>query len=59
MLIKVRDFGTGIAPDQAKILRAGVGVSGMKERITQLGGELHLVRSEPWLLVEASIPLFE
>ncbi len=38
---------------------AGVGISSMKERMTQLQGELKLSRAEPGTLVEASLPLYD
>ena len=36
----------------------GVGVTGMRERVRQFGGELTMSRAEPGTLVEAQIPLF-
>ena len=35
-----------------------LGISGMRERVRQLAGELLVIRSEPGTLVEATIPLF-
>jgi PAS domain S-box-containing protein len=60
VLVKVRDFGVGLPSDPSKHRygNMGVGISGMKERAAQLGGELHIVRAEPGVVVEASIPLF-
>jgi signal transduction histidine kinase len=37
----------------------GVGVSGMRERIKQIGGEVKILPAEPGTLVEAVIPLFK
>ena len=54
--IRVRDFGKGIGPGAST---AGVGISGMKERVKQLNGELKVSRAEPGTLVEASIPLYD
>lgn len=53
--VRVRDFGKGIGPSAAT---SGVGISGMKERVRQLNGELKVSRGEPGTLVEAAIPLF-
>lgn len=53
--VRVRDFGRGIGPT----LSAGVGISGMKERVKQLNGEFRVSRAEPGTIVEASIPLFD
>jgi signal transduction histidine kinase len=59
VLIRVRDFGKGIASEGAVgSLPFGVGISGMRERIKQLGGEFKLSRAEPGTLVDVSIPLF-
>jgi two-component system, NarL family, sensor kinase len=61
VLIRVRDFGKGIASEGvvgSLPLPVGVGISGMRERIKQLGGEFKLSRAEPGTLVDVSIPLF-
>ena len=56
VLIRIRDFGKGISSTGPT---AGVGVSGMKERVKQLNGELRVSRAEPGTLVEANIPLID
>ncbi len=59
--VRVRDYGKGLAPemgDNSANARMGVGISGMRERIRQFGGELTLTAAEPGTLVEAKIPLF-
>lgn len=56
--VRIRDFGKGI-PDQ-KIgisAAAGVGITGMRERVKQLNGELKITRAEPGTLVQAIIPI--
>jgi two-component system NarL family sensor kinase len=61
--IRVRDYGKGLP---AEILEGGktqprflgVGLSGMRERVRQFGGDLLLSREEPGTMVEARIPLF-
>jgi PAS domain S-box-containing protein len=61
VMIRVRDYGKGVAPELAGKVSSkglGVGINGMRERVRQFGGELHLFRSEPGTLVEVKIPLF-
>jgi two-component system, NarL family, sensor kinase len=61
VLIRVRDFGRGIAQNvsaQSRTSSLGVGITGMRERVRQFGGELTVTRAEPGTLVEARIPLF-
>ncbi len=61
VFIRVRDYGKGCPAELAgasSSLRLGVGISGMRERIRQFGGELFVARAEPGALVEARIPLF-
>jgi PAS domain S-box-containing protein len=54
--VRIRDFGKGIGPTASA---AGVGISGMKERVKQLGGELKISKAEPGTTVEAVLPLYE
>jgi PAS domain S-box-containing protein len=59
IVLRIRDFGKGI-PVSSPLKRTeptlGVGITGMRERIRQLGGELTVRRAEPGTLVEAHIP---
>jgi two-component system NarL family sensor kinase len=55
VLLKVRDFGKGIAPDNGT--NSGVGLAGMRERLRDLGGQLAIQACEPGVLVSATIPL--
>ena len=61
IVVRVRDFGVGI-PDETTTgelqVVTGVGISGMKERLKQMGGEVRILRAEPGTLVEAIVPLF-
>ena len=60
IIVRVRDYGKGISPRIARMessARLGVGISGMRERVRQLGGDLSITRAEPGTLVEARIPL--
>jgi PAS domain S-box-containing protein len=52
--VRVRDFGKGI---ERTASAAGVGISGMKERVNQLNGEIKIMRVEPGTLLEATLPL--
>jgi PAS domain S-box-containing protein len=55
--VRVRDFGKGIPDERLGIsMVPGVGISGMRERVKQFGGELRVSRAEPGTLVEATIP---
>jgi PAS domain S-box-containing protein len=58
--VRVRDYGKGVPAELTRLgrVRMGVGISGMRERIRQFGGDLTVSRSEPGTLVEAKIPLF-
>jgi PAS domain S-box-containing protein len=61
VVVRVRDYGKGVAHAIAGQERApalGVGITGMRERVRQFGGELTVARAEPGTLVEAKIPLF-
>jgi PAS domain S-box-containing protein len=56
---RIRDFGKGV-PDRIVMgSTSGVGVSGMRERVKQLHGELTISKADPGTLVEASLPLLE
>jgi PAS domain S-box-containing protein len=61
VVVRIRDYGQGVPVKITGVgmtQRLGVGISGMRERIRQFGGELTVMRSEPGTLVEAQIPLF-
>lgn len=61
IFVRVRDFGVGMPedlPTGESVISSGVGLSGMRERIKQLGGRVTIQRAEPGTLVEAIIPLF-
>jgi PAS domain S-box-containing protein len=58
--VRIRDFGKGIPDNKlGTIAGTGVGISGMKERVKQLNGELKISRAEPGTLVSATIPIIE
>jgi PAS domain S-box-containing protein len=61
IIIRVRDYGIGVPQaltGSGISPRMGVGVSGMRERLRQFGGELVVSRAEPGTLVEGKFPLF-
>ncbi|MGC2473967.1 MAG: PAS domain-containing sensor histidine kinase [Candidatus Sulfotelmatobacter sp.] len=58
--LRIRDFGKGLPdPRNGVIAKPGVGITGMRERVSQLHGELRVVNAEPGTLVEAVLPLLE
>jgi signal transduction histidine kinase len=60
IIVRVRDYGKGISPRIARMessAQLGVGITGMRERVRQLGGDLTVSRAEPGTIVEARIPL--
>jgi signal transduction histidine kinase len=62
VVIRVRDYGKGLPREirgKTPSSNLGVGITGMRERVRQFGGELTLSRAEPGTLVEAKIPLFD
>ncbi|HZQ67549.1 MAG TPA: response regulator [Terriglobales bacterium] len=56
--LTIRDFGSGIPPEALKQTRIGkgVGLAGMRERVSELGGHLRLT-SDGGTKVSVSIPL--
>jgi signal transduction histidine kinase len=62
VVIRVRDYGKGLPREirgKTSSSHLGVGITGMRERVRQFGGDLILSRAEPGTLVEAKIPLFD
>jgi PAS domain S-box-containing protein len=58
IVLRVRDYGKGLPVETTTPLAStGVGISGMRERVRQFGGELAVLRAEPGTMVEARIPL--
>jgi PAS domain S-box-containing protein len=58
--VKIRDFGRGIPESNLGLaIIPGVGISGMRERVKQLNGELTIRRAEPGTLVQATIPTID
>jgi len=59
--VKIEDRGRGVPLDKRRAFAAGaamgVGLSGMRERVTQLGGRLELLSSANGTIVSALFPL--
>jgi PAS domain S-box-containing protein len=58
ILVKVRDDGKGIEEQviQLRPESVGVGIGGMRQRVTELGGSLRLANANPGTIVEVIIP---
>lgn len=59
--LAVRDYGKGLSAEMLESFGAmgsnlGVGLTGMRERILELGGKLEIVSQKPGLLVRVAIP---
>lgn len=59
--LEVRDFGQGIKlscvnPPKRGIQGLGVGITGMRERVSQLGGQLLIESADPGTVVKAIFP---
>jgi signal transduction histidine kinase len=62
VILRIRDFGTGFSPELLKQFRSsltntGVGLSGMRERVREVGGELEIQSDGTGSVVLARIPL--
>ncbi len=58
--VRIRDFGKGFPDFRSGVSHPlGVGISGMRERVTQLKGDFGISRVEPGTLVRATLPLIE
>ncbi len=60
--LKVRDYGKGMEPRLLENFRAngthsGVGLTGMRERIRELGGQFSIQRCTPGTLISVTLPL--
>ena len=58
--LEVRDEGKGIAPDQLSGLgrhRTGVGITGMRERVRQFNGHMHIESGSGGTTVSVAIPV--
>jgi signal transduction histidine kinase len=57
-VVTVRDDGKGIEEQviQLRPESVGVGIGGMRQRVTELGGSLRLANANPGTIVEVIIP---
>src|SRR5579859_458770 len=58
----VRDYGQGIAPERLEHFQTagiglGVGLTGMRERVQEVGGNIHLLCENPGTSVRVTIPM--
>ena len=56
VLVSVRDYGKGIGERISATRSMGVGIRGMKQRASELGGELQIRDADPGTVVEAALP---
>jgi signal transduction histidine kinase len=58
IVVTVRDDGKGIEEQviQLRPESVGVGIGGMRQRVTELGGSLRLANANPGTIVEVIIP---
>jgi PAS domain S-box-containing protein len=58
IVVTVRDDGKGIEEQVVQLHpeRVGVGIGGMRQRVTELGGRLRLANANPGTIVEVVIP---
>jgi signal transduction histidine kinase len=56
VVVSVRDYGKGIGERLAAPRGIGVGIRGMKQRASELGGELQIRDADPGTLVEVVFP---
>lgn len=62
IVLAVSAKGRGIAPEAVErsgegIRRLGIGITGMRERIRQLGGKLQIMPGDPGTIVKVKLPL--
>lgn len=60
-VLLVRDYGRGFPPEKLENLRGGsdlgVGTTGMRERVIELGGTLEVCSEEPGASVKVTLPI--
>jgi signal transduction histidine kinase len=59
IMLRVRDDGKGVSDDTVGLRpgSVGVGISGMKQRVKELGGDLFVRHGDPGTIVEVVIPI--
>ena len=63
MILEVRDYGRGIPEELLSrwgqtVLDSGVGLAGMRERLSELKGDLEIASADPGTRLRATVPLF-
>ena len=63
VILEVRDYGRGIPEELLSrwgqaVLDSGVGVAGMRERMSELKGDLEIASADPGTRLRAIVPLF-
>jgi two-component system NarL family sensor kinase len=63
VILEVRDFGRGIPEERLRLLHAvsaetGVGLTGMRERLRELGGKLEIESDGHGTSMRATVPLY-
>jgi signal transduction histidine kinase len=63
VILEVRDYGRGIPEELLSrwgqaVLDSGVGVAGMRERLSELKGDLEIAPADPGTRLRAIVPLF-
>jgi signal transduction histidine kinase len=61
IILRVKDFGNGIAPDRLKAFQAkgtgfGIGLSGMRERVRELKGHLDIESNSSGTVISVTLP---
>ena len=63
VILEVRDYGRGIPEELLSrwgqtVLDSGVGLAGMRERLSELKGHLEIASADPGTRLRATVPLF-
>ena len=56
VVLEIQDRGYGFAQKQGEVKKAGVGIAGMRERVSELGGEFQMISGKDGTTVRVSIP---
>jgi len=57
VVLRVEDHGVGFSAENGSLVKPGVGIASMRERLRELGGELRVTSSARGTVVEAVLPL--
>jgi hypothetical protein len=59
IILEVRDEGQGLSPRDSATQIPGVGITGMRERVHELGGQFEITSTSEGTLVKAILPIAE